>query len=126
MEYLAQLSTLAGIVLLACIQPQPGLCGSHLHALHSRRSGIWVGFGIACAVAIWATLTILSFGLLIREMFWLYEFIRLAGAAYLTYLGARMLISAFRKNSNTPTGSRFRRQMHHQATAHGNVECSSA
>lgn len=97
MEYLPQLITLAGIVLLACASPGPDFVAVTSHALHSRRSGIFVGLGIACAVTVWATLAILGFGLLIKEMFWLYEMIRIAGAVYLTYLGARMLMAALRK-----------------------------
>ena len=97
MEYLPQLVTLAGIVLLACASPGPDFVAVTSHALHSRRSGVFVGLGIACAVTAWAMLAILGFGLLIKEMFWLYELIRIAGAVYLTYLGIRMLLAAWRQ-----------------------------
>ncbi|WP_286897010.1 LysE family translocator [Achromobacter sp. UBA2119] len=97
MEYLPQLVTLASIVLLACASPGPDFVAVTSHALHSRRSGVFVGLGIACAVTAWATLAILGFGLLIKEMFWLYELIRIAGAVYLTYLGIRMLLAAWRQ-----------------------------
>lgn len=43
-------------------------------------------------MVLWATLAILGFGLLIKELFWLYEAIRLAGALYLIYLGGPMLM----------------------------------
>lgn len=97
MEYLVQLITLSGIVLLACASPGPDFVAVTSHALHSRRSGVFVGLGIACAVTVWAILAILGFGLLIKEMFWLYEIIRIAGAVYLSYLGIRMLMAALRK-----------------------------
>ncbi|WP_159912858.1 LysE family transporter [Pantoea sp. 18069] len=97
MDYLPQLITLCGIILLACASPGPDFVAVTSHSLQDRRSGVFVGLGIACAVTVWATLAILGFGLLIQEMFWLYEFIRMAGAAYLAYLGIRMLIGAFQK-----------------------------
>ncbi|WP_438857727.1 LysE family translocator [Achromobacter spanius] len=102
MEYLPQLFTLSGIILLACASPGPDFVAVTSNALNDRRSGMFVGLGIACAVVVWATLAILGFGLLIRELFWLYEAIRLAGAAYLIYLGARMLMAAFKAKSGEP------------------------
>jgi threonine/homoserine/homoserine lactone efflux protein len=97
MAYLPQLMALAGIILLACASPGPDFVAVTSHALHDRRSGVFVGLGIACAVTVWATLAILGFGLLVKEMFWLYEVIRMAGATYLAYLGIRMLLAAFKK-----------------------------
>ena len=102
MEYLPQLLTLSGIVLLACISPGPDFVAVTSNALNDRRSGMFVGLGIACAVVVWATLAVLGFGLLIKELFWLYETIRLAGAAYLIYLGVRMLMAAFKARNSEP------------------------
>lgn len=118
MEHLPHLVTLAGIILLACASPGPDFVAVTSFSLKDRRAGMLVGIGIACAVAMWATLAILGFGLLIREMFWLYEIIRLAGAVYLTYLGARMLIAAIKSTpadmqqsavAATTSGGAFRR-----------------
>lgn len=92
MDYLSHLLTLSGIILLACASPGPDFVAVTSHALNDRRSGLFVGLGIASAVLVWATLAILGFGLLIKELFWLYEAIRMAGAVYLVYLGSRMLI----------------------------------
>lgn len=97
MDLASQLLTLAAINLLACASPGPDFVAVTSHALNQRRAGVFVGLGIACAVLVWATVAILGFGLLIREMFWLYEGIRMAGALYLTYLGTRMLIHALRQ-----------------------------
>lgn len=97
MDYQPQLATLAGILLLACASPGPDFVAVISHALHKRRAGVFVGLGIACAVTLWAVVAILGFGLLIKEMFWLYEIIRMAGAIYLSYLGMRMLMAAFKK-----------------------------
>lgn len=102
MNHLPQLITLSGIILLACASPGPDFVAVTSHALQDRRSGVFVGLGIACAVTLWAALAILGFGLLIREMFWLYESIRVAGALYLGYLGLRMLVSSFRRAPAAP------------------------
>lgn len=102
MEYLSQLLTLSGIVFLACISPGPDFVAVTSNALNDRRSGMLVGLGIACAVILWATLAILGFGLLIKELFWLYEAIRLVGAAYLIYLGVRMLLASFTARNTQP------------------------
>lgn len=96
MDYLSQLLTLSGIILLACASPGPDFIAVTSHALNDRRSGIGVGLGISSAVLIWATLSILGFGLLIKQLFWLYEAIRIAGAIYLFWLGTRMLIGVFK------------------------------
>ena len=108
MDYLPQLIALSGIVLLACASPGPDFVAVTSHALQDRRSGVFLGLGIACAVTLWAVLAILGFGLLIKELFWLYETIRMAGAAYLAYLGIRMLMAALKKvpaDENTPRAS---------------------
>lgn len=102
MEYLSQLLTLSGIVLLACMSPGPDFVAVTSNALNDRRSGMFVGLGIACAVVLWASLAILGFGLLIKELFWLYEAIRLVGAAYLIYLGVRMLMASFTARNRAP------------------------
>lgn len=96
MEYLPQLTTLAGVIFLACMSPGPDFVAVTSFSLKSRRAGMLVGLGISSAVALWATLAILGVGLVIREFFWLYEIIRVAGATYLAYLGVRMLVAAFR------------------------------
>lgn len=100
-DHLPQLLALSGIILLACASPGPDFVAVTSHALSERRCGMLVGLGITCAVAIWASLAVFGFGLLIQQFFWLYEGIRLAGAAYLIYLGARMLMGALRAPAGT-------------------------
>lgn len=96
MTYFPQLLALSGIILLACASPGPDFVAVTSHALGDRRSGVFVGLGITCAVAVWACLAVFGFGLLVQQFFWLYDAIRLAGAAYLVYLGLRMLAAAWR------------------------------
>ncbi|MFT3815902.1 MAG: LysE family transporter [Acidovorax sp.] len=103
MTYLPQLLTLSSIILLACASPGPDFVAVTSHALNDRRSGVFVGLGITCAVAVWASLAVFGFGLLIAQFFWLYDAIRLAGAAYLVYLGLRMLAAALRGQAQGET-----------------------
>lgn len=103
MDYLPQLLALSGIILLACASPGPDFVAVTSHSLGERRCGILVGLGITCAVAIWASLAVFGFGLLIQQFFWLYEGIRLAGAAYLIYLGVRMLMGGLDARRGTQT-----------------------
>ena len=96
MEFLPQLSALAGVVVLACMSPGPDFVAVTSSALTSRKAGLGVAFGITVAVAVWATLAIAGLGLLLTQVAWLYEIIRLIGAVFLVYLGGRMLFSAWR------------------------------
>jgi len=97
MDYLPQLLTLSGIVLLACASPGPDFVAITSQSLGDRRAGVFMGLGVTCAVAIWAILAVFGFGLLVQQFLWLYDGIRLAGAAYLAYLGLRMLMGALRR-----------------------------
>lgn len=94
MTYLPQLLTLAAVLLLACISPGPDFIAVTSHALASRRRGLGVALGVAAACVIWASLAMFGLGMLLVRISWLYEAIRVVGALYLIYLGAKLLLSA--------------------------------
>ncbi|MDN7452505.1 LysE family translocator [Burkholderia cenocepacia] len=50
-----------------------------------------VALGIASPHAVWAAMAIFGLGLIVAKLAWLYEAIRIAGAAYLIYLGIKTL-----------------------------------
>lgn len=102
MSYVPQLLALAGVFLLACISPGPDFIAVTSNALVSRSQGLRVAVGTAIACAMWATLAMFGFGLLLTKIAWLYEAIRLIGAAFLIYLGAKMLFSARRSYGGLP------------------------
>jgi threonine/homoserine/homoserine lactone efflux protein len=102
MAYLPQLLAIAGVMFLACVSPGPDLLAVTSHALAARRSGLGVAVGIAISHAIWAALAVFGLGLVVAELAWLYEAIRLAGAAYLLYLGAKMLMGLRQPASAAP------------------------
>lgn len=94
MHYIPQLMTLFVIVLLACISPGPDFIAVASSALSNRSRGLGVAAGTAMACTIWASLAMFGLGLILTRLAWLYDFIRLAGAGYLIYLGVKMLLSA--------------------------------
>jgi threonine/homoserine/homoserine lactone efflux protein len=92
MSYFPQLTAVAGVMLLGCISPGPDLIAVTSHALAKRRSGLWAAFGIGTSHALWATLAVFGLGLILAQVAWLYGAIRIAGAAYLVYLGVKTLL----------------------------------
>lgn len=93
MSYFPQLAAVAGVMLLGCISPGPDLMAVTSHALASRRAGFLAAWGIATSHALWAALAVFGLGLVLSQVAWLYGAIRIAGAAYLVYLGFKMWMS---------------------------------
>ncbi|MBR8313205.1 LysE family transporter [Burkholderia dolosa] len=93
MSYLPQLAAVGGVMLLACVSPGPDLIAVSSHALGNRRAGLLAALGIASSHAVWAAMAIFGLGLIVAKLAWLYEAIRIAGAAYLIYLGIKSLSS---------------------------------
>lgn len=93
MSYLPQLAAVAGVMLLGCVSPGPDLIAVSSHALTKRRSGLFAAFGIATSHALWALLAVFGLGLILAQVAWFYGAIRIAGAVYLIYLGAKTLLS---------------------------------
>ncbi len=91
MNYLPPLLAVAGVMFLACASPGPDLIAVMSHSLSHRRSGLGAAAGIATSHAMWAALAVFGLGLLVAQLAWLYEGIRIAGAVYLLYLGAKIL-----------------------------------
>ncbi|WP_322011286.1 LysE family translocator [Paraburkholderia sp. J12] len=93
MNFLPQLAAIAGVMLLACASPGPDMLAVTSHAFARRRAGLFAAAGIATSHALWATLAVFGLGLILAQLAWLYEGIRIAGAVYLVYLGAKTLMS---------------------------------
>jgi RhtB (resistance to homoserine/threonine) family protein len=76
------------IWLAAIVSPGPNfLVVSRLALSRSRRSAIGATFGIAVASLIYAALTMFGLSVLILRFAWLGDTIRIAGGAYLVWLG---------------------------------------
>lgn len=80
------------ITLLACISPGPDFAMvSRNGLLLSRRAGILTAVGIGLGVMVHVSYTLLGLGLLLQQSIWLFTALKLAGAAYLVFLGIKML-----------------------------------
>ena len=80
------------ITLLAVISPGPDFAMvSRNSLLLSRRAGVFTAMGIAGGVLVHVAYTLVGVGLLIQQSLWLFHAIKLAGAAYLIWLGFKML-----------------------------------
>lgn len=82
------------ITLLAVISPGPDFAMVSRNALTlSKRAGILTAFGIGAGVLVHVSYTLLGIGVMIRYSPWLLDIMKLAGAAYLIWLGANMVMS---------------------------------
>ncbi|UEP32539.1 MULTISPECIES: LysE family translocator [unclassified Burkholderia] len=80
------------ITMLAVISPGPDFAMVTRNSLMlSRRSGLLTACGIGLGVTVHVSYTLLGVGLLIRQSLWLFNAVKLVGAIYLIYLGAKML-----------------------------------
>lgn len=95
------------ITLLAVISPGADFAlVTRNSLLLSRRAGMLTALGIGLGVLIHVSYTLLGVGLLLQQSLWLFNALKLAGAAYLIYLGVKMLRSkpdnAANKTPNAP------------------------
>ncbi|WP_370682178.1 LysE family translocator [Comamonas sp. GB3 AK4-5] len=80
------------ITLLAVISPGPDFAMVTRNSLMlSRRAGLLTALGISLGVWVHVGYTLVGVGLLIQQSLWLFQAIKLVGAAYLIYLGLQML-----------------------------------
>lgn len=82
------------ITILACISPGPDFAMvSRNGLLLSRRAGLLTAVGIGMGVLVHIFYTLLGLGLVLQQTPWLFNALKLAGAAYLVYLGIKMIRS---------------------------------
>jgi len=82
------------ITLLACISPGPDFAMvSRNGLLLSRRAGLLTAVGIGAGVLVHVCYTLLGLGWVLQQTPWLFNALKLAGAAYLVYLGIKMIRS---------------------------------
>jgi threonine/homoserine/homoserine lactone efflux protein len=97
MTYLLQLLPLVGIWAMVLVSPGPDVLVTARYATaRSRREGVLVGLGVTSAIGVWASASMFGLAVLLTRVSWLYDTIRLAGAAYLAYLGVRALLAVRR------------------------------
>jgi len=79
--------------IVAVLTPGPNvlLVGSSAVALRRRESLLTVA-GILCGTVVWGSAGFFGVGLLFRAAPWLYLGLKLAGGAYIAYLGVRLIL----------------------------------
>ncbi len=92
MEFLPVLLTLAGMHILMAMLPGPNtVVVTWLSATESRGAGLRATAGIVLASLVWVVLSLFGVGTLLLQAGELYAALRLIGAAYLAYVGVKML-----------------------------------
>jgi len=95
MDYWGALALLAAAHTLGVISPGPNfLLVSSTAMQQSRRTGVAAGLGITAGSLTWSVLTISGIGLIIAQVPVLAQALRWLGAAYLIWLGGKMVWNA--------------------------------
>ncbi len=93
-DLLPNLLTLAGMHILMAMLPGPNtVVVSWVSATRSRAEGLLAASGVVLASLIWVAFALWGVGSMLLEAGWLYRLLRLLGAAYLLYLGVRLIAS---------------------------------
>ena len=93
-----QLLAFAGVSVLLSVTPGPDMAVVTKNALaHGRRGVVLTTTGIALALSAWVTATAVGLSAVIRASGELLFVLKLAGAAYLAYLGVRALVESRRR-----------------------------
>lgn len=100
---LGQYAAFIGISLLViCTPGQDTALTIRNTLLGGRRGGVATAFGVAAGQATWTVATSAGLAVLLMASAPLFFAVRLAGAAYLVYLGLRSLIRAYRGSAQAP------------------------
>lgn len=92
---MTELLAVVTITILAVISPGPDFAMVTRNSLLlSRRAGLLTALGIGAGVLVHVAYTILGVGFLIQQSIWLFGALKLVGAAYLIWLGMKMLRTA--------------------------------
>jgi threonine efflux protein len=93
--------TALAVWLAALMTPGPDFAATvHASVGGSRRSGLAVGAGVTVGMAAWATASLFGLHAVLLAFEGLVAAVRLAGAAYLTYVGVRLLWAAWKGESS--------------------------
>jgi threonine efflux protein len=99
MDSLSILLGIAAVQLLAAASPGPTFVIVSRYSIgEPRRRGLVVVGGVLLADLTWAVLAACGLGVLVLRYPAIYTVLQIAGAVYLVWLGAKMLVSARRKH----------------------------
>jgi threonine/homoserine/homoserine lactone efflux protein len=101
-----QLLAFAGISLLLAVTPGPDMAVVTKNALaHGRRGVLLTTTGIGLALSAWVAATAVGLSAVLRASGDLLFVLKIAGAAYLAYLGLRTLIESRRRPADLLAGT---------------------
>lgn len=104
--YLQTILAFAGIWAITIMSPGPDFVVTIRYATAgSRRHGVMAALGVAAGCTVWAVGSLLGLSVLLSEIRWLYDLVRLVGALYLVYLGVRTILGAKRPLVVQPDGT---------------------
>ena len=99
------LAAFAAVHLLVAASPGPAFLAVSRTAIGASRSaGLIAAAAMSTGAVIWAVATFLGLHVLFAQAPWLYDAMRLGGAAYLIYLGIGMLREAWRGSAPADAG----------------------
>jgi threonine/homoserine/homoserine lactone efflux protein len=101
------------VAVLVIVTPGPDTALTIRNTLMgARRAGVFTALGVVTGQAVWALATAVGVAALLRASEPAFMALKLAGAAYLVYLGAQSLLAALRhRGSNRRVGDRARQQL---------------
>ena len=98
------LAAFAAVHLLVAASPGPAFLAVSRTAIGTSRSaGLIAAAAMATGALVWAIATLFGLHVLFAQAPWLYDALRLGGAAYLIYLGIGMLREAWRGGAPVET-----------------------
>jgi RhtB (resistance to homoserine/threonine) family protein len=104
-----QVFALSGVLLIGAMSPGPDfVIVTRNAALSGRRAGMACALGIAAGVFVWSVVTALGIAGLLAASAVAFTVVKLAGAAYLVFLGVRALLAARRSGVAPAAGAASR------------------
>ena len=104
MEHAFTLATIAALYLATKASPGPIFFVLSRYSMAGlRRSATLIAIGITTGSTIWAVVSLLGLSMVLMQTGWLYAVLKIAGGAYLLYLGAAMLLSSSRRRADNAT-----------------------
>ena len=104
--YWAEFLTVALIHLLAVASPGPDFAVVLKESVaHGRRAGLFTAWGVGTGILLHVAYSLLGIGLLVSQSVLLFNLLKYLGAAYLVYLGIRMLVRGQGVDAVTPAAA---------------------
>jgi RhtB (resistance to homoserine/threonine) family protein len=112
-------------ILLAAIVPGPDFAMVVRNTvLSGRASGMWTAVGIGLGISVWVVATSIGLAALLAASALAFTAVKLAGAAYLVYLGIRSIRTAIKERRRPAAEIELDRPMRHWAAFRSGLMCN--